>query len=671
MAENYNHKKYDNLREQAEKEVKGKFRDIPESLEALSLEESQRLLHQLWVYQVELEMQNEELRRAQLEIEASRALYFDLYNLAPFGYLIMDEWNIIRDANLTFARMLGRARGELAGKPLTNFIGGDDQDVYYLARKQLWKTRNQEAFELRLVKKDNSCFWVRLEMNVVNDHGRGVPVCRAVIMDVTKLKQAEEIQKTAHTDLERRVRERTSELEKANKVLSTERKELRRIEWMLSTKSKRGYGTKIQINKQPAGDSSKTTTSGFIQNSVGKNVLQDIADYYVDLLETSVSIYEKDGGLAYEAIVSKWCQSLHCTSHILCKNANDFDRCPEFYCMHAAQVAVSTEAPVDSVCCGRLHVYAIPIWKGTEVVGAISISYGDPPQEPEILKQLVDKFAVDIKQLQENARHYESRPAFIIQIAKEKLHGSARLIGAMIEHIAKVEVANRELESFAYSVSHDLRAPLRAINGFSRIIMEDYADKLDTEGNRLLNIVRANSQKLDVLITDLLSLTRVARAEVRREKIDMSALVHSVYRELSISEENNLDFSVEDVPTAFGDPVLLRQVWFNVIENAIKYTRKQDKRLIRVGGYREKGFSIYFVKDNGVGFNPQYTHKLFGIFQRLHNSEEFEGTGIGLAIVQRIIHRHEGKVWAEGQENQGAIFYFSLPVKEGEDGQVE
>ena len=540
-----------------------------------------------------------------------------------------------------------------------------------LFRSQLWKTRNQEAFELRLVKKDNSCFWVRLEMNVVNDHGRGVPVCRAVIMDVTKLKQAEEIQKTAHTDLERRVRERTSELEKANKVLSTERKELRRIEWMLSTKSKRGYGTKIQINKQPAGDSSKTTTSGFIQNSVGKNVLQDIADYYVDLLETSVSIYEKDGGLAYEAIVSKWCQSLHCTSHILCKNANDFDRCPEFYCMHAAQVAVSTEAPVDSVCCGRLHVYAIPIWKGTEVVGAISISYGDPPQEPEILKQLVDKFAVDIKQLQENARHYESRPAFIIQIAKEKLHGSARLIGAMIEHIAKVEVANRELESFAYSVSHDLRAPLRAINGFSRIIMEDYADKLDTEGNRLLNIVRANSQKLDVLITDLLSLTRVARAEVRREKIDMSALVHSVYRELSISEENNLDFSVEDVPTAFGDPVLLRQVWFNVIENAIKYTRKQDKRLIRVGGYREKGFSIYFVKDNGVGFNPQYTHKLFGIFQRLHNSEEFEGTGIGLAIVQRIIHRHEGKVWAEGQENQGAIFYFSLPVKEGEDGQVE
>ena len=163
-------------------------------------------------------------------------------------------------------------------------------------------------------------------MNVVNDHGRGVPVCRAVIMDVTKLKQAEEIQKTAHTDLERRVRERTSELEKANKVLSTERKELRRIEWMLSTKSKRGYGTKIQINKQPAGDSSKTTTSGFIQNSVGKNVLQDIADYYVDLLETSVSIYEKDGGLAYEAIVSKWCQSLHCTSHILCKNANDFDK---------------------------------------------------------------------------------------------------------------------------------------------------------------------------------------------------------------------------------------------------------------------------------------------------------------------------------------------------------
>lgn len=219
MQDNYDHKKFDKLRRQAEETVKANFRDIPESLESLSPEESQRLLHQLQVYQVELEMQNEELRRAQLELEASRTLYFDLYNLAPFGYLILDEWSLIRDANLTFARMVGTERSELAGEPFTRFIDKADQDYYYLSRKQLWQTKNQEACELRLVKKDASCFWVRLEMTMVSDHNKGAPVCRAVIMDVTKLKQAEEVQKTAQTELEYRVCERTSELEKTNEKL--------------------------------------------------------------------------------------------------------------------------------------------------------------------------------------------------------------------------------------------------------------------------------------------------------------------------------------------------------------------------------------------------------------------------------------------------------------------
>ena len=219
MTDNYDEKKLDNLRRQAEDEVKGNFRDIPASLEALSPEESGRLLHQLRVYQVELEMQNEELRRTQMELEASRALYFDLYNLAPFGYVIMDEWSLIRDANLTFARMVETERSELAKEPFTRFIAREDQDTYYLKRKQLWKTKKQDACELKLVKKDGSCFWIRLEMTVVHGHNRSAPVCRAVIMDITQLKQAEEIQKTAHTVLEHRVSERTSELEKANKKL--------------------------------------------------------------------------------------------------------------------------------------------------------------------------------------------------------------------------------------------------------------------------------------------------------------------------------------------------------------------------------------------------------------------------------------------------------------------
>ncbi|MCR3923001.1 MAG: hypothetical protein NUK65_10890, partial [Firmicutes bacterium] len=358
------------------------------------------------------------------------------------------------------------------------------------------------------------------------------------------------------------------------KTLEQAQTALRRIEWMLSPKNRRSIGMK-RVDTQPNSKREKAIKYSLIQNSVGEEVLHDISNDYLDLLETSVSIYEKDGESAYVATASTWCQLFDCASPKLCESG-DGSIFHEISCKSVAEVAVSTEAPVNRLCSGCIHIYSVPIWAHSEVVGAISISYGDPPQEPEILKQLANKFAVNIEQLRKNARDYESRPTFITEVAKERLHGSARLIGSMIEHMAQLEAANRELESFAYSVSHDLRTPLRAINGFSRIIMEDYADKLDEEGNRLLNVVRTNSQKMDHLITDLLTLSRVTRADVRHTSIDMTTLAQSVLQEVAISERTNLDFSVEALPTVLGDPVLMRQVWFNLLENALKYTRPKD-----------------------------------------------------------------------------------------------
>ncbi|MCX6032833.1 MAG: PAS domain S-box protein [Chloroflexi bacterium] len=229
----------------------------------------------------------------------------------------------------------------------------------------------------------------------------------------------------------------------------------------------------------------------------------------------------------------------------------------------------------------------------------------------------------------------------------------------------ELQAANKELEAFAYSVSHDLRSPLRAIDGFSRILIEEYAGSLDAEGNRLLNVVRTNTQRMDQLITDLLTLSRITRGEMQSSRIDMTALAQTIYRELAPPEAHAaFTFSVAPLPNASGDPALLRQVWSNLISNAIKYTMPKDKRRIEIGSRVESGMIVYFVKDNGVGFDPAYTHKLFGVFQRLHKTAEFEGNGVGLAIVQRIVHRHGGRVWAEGQVNQGATFYFALPQKE-------
>lgn len=226
---------------------------------------------------------------------------------------------------------------------------------------------------------------------------------------------------------------------------------------------------------------------------------------------------------------------------------------------------------------------------------------------------------------------------------------------------AQLEEANRELEAFSYSVSHDLRAPLRAISGYVRMLKEDHAGRLDGEGNRLLDVVQGESERMGLLIDDLLAFSRLGRQHMQTKAIDMSALARSVFESLTHgSPVSNLEFEVEPLPTACGDPAMLRQVFANLIGNALKFTRNKPARLITISGCSSDGVPAYCVRDNGVGFDEKYAHKLFGVFQRLHSDEEFEGTGVGLALVQRVILRHGGKVWAEGKPGQGAAFYFTL-----------
>lgn len=226
----------------------------------------------------------------------------------------------------------------------------------------------------------------------------------------------------------------------------------------------------------------------------------------------------------------------------------------------------------------------------------------------------------------------------------------------------KLEDANQELEAFAYSVSHDLRVPLRAIDGFSRILVEDYEDKLDEEGIRLLNIVRENTAKMGHLIDDILLLSRASRQEMVLNEIDMAALARSVYDEFQTDvTDRDVEFNVGDIPNAYGDRAMLGQVFQNLIGNAIKFTRNKNPAIIEVGGEKEGKEIVYYVKDNGAGFDMKYINKLFGLFQRLHSPEEFEGTGVGLSIVQRVIRRHGGSVWGEGAVGEGATIYFTLP----------
>jgi light-regulated signal transduction histidine kinase (bacteriophytochrome) len=232
------------------------------------------------------------------------------------------------------------------------------------------------------------------------------------------------------------------------------------------------------------------------------------------------------------------------------------------------------------------------------------------------------------------------------------------------ERTAQLKTINQELEAFSYSVSHDLRAPLRALNGFAKILLEDHSDSLNSEAAELLNSIITNAKKMSQLIDDLLSFSRLVRQEIKYSEVDMHSMAKSVFQELITGRDSQkIEFQLLDIPKAFGDLSMIRQVWINIISNAIKFSSLREKQIIEIGSRQEGNECIYYVKDNGVGFDMSYNSKLFSVFQRLHSLKDFEGTGVGLAIVQRIIHRQNGRVWAEGKVDEGATFYFSIPNK--------
>ncbi|TGL34985.1 PAS domain S-box protein [Leptospira koniambonensis] len=251
--------------------------------------------------------------------------------------------------------------------------------------------------------------------------------------------------------------------------------------------------------------------------------------------------------------------------------------------------------------------------------------------------------------------------------ASKEAENEIRLLNNDLEERVKVRTeqlvfANKELESFSYSISHDLRAPIRGISGFTQILMEDYGVNFDAEGKRIIGKIIENAKQMGQLVDDLLEFSRLGRTELAEREISMKELANTVYKELiNLESGREVVFEIQDIPNVRADQPAVRQLWVNLISNAIKYTKKAKSPNIQIGSMGSEEGTVFYIKDNGAGFNMQYYNKLFGVFQRLHSNSEFEGTGVGLAIVKRIASRHGGKVWAESKEGEGATFFFTLP----------
>lgn len=333
---------------------------------------------------------------------------------------------------------------------------------------------------------------------------------------------------------------------------------------------------------------------------------------------------------------------------------------------------------VDALLASGVHCYAVvPMLAKGELIGAISFGGTATPFSPEqygIVREVGTQIAIAITQarLHERVQHQAEELEIRVRQRTQELeaaHVALQTSNAeLVELAAELTVANKELDAFTYSVSHDLRAPLRAIDGFSRILLEDYAAILPAEANSYLHDVRASTQHMGRLVDDLLALSRLSRQPVRRQTVDPELMVQQCLEELrAVHEGRRVDIHIGPLRPCSADPGLLKQVWTNLLTNALKYTGKRPHAVIEVGCRRDHGQDVYFVKDNGVGFEMRYAHKLFGVFQRLHRAEDYQGTGVGLAIVQRIIHRHSGKVWADAEPDRGATFLFTLNANSADD----
>jgi PAS domain S-box-containing protein len=517
-------------------------------LHEFSSKDMQHLIAELGTHQIELEMQNEQLRIAQMELDASRRKYADLYDFAPVGYFTFDRRGVIREANLTGAGQLGEGRRELLKKPFSFFLAdAESRKTFADHCDAVLRTGAGAACEIRLRRKDGALFSARLQSIVVENDGGKPEFVRSVVSDVTGLKEMEQ---------------RLHDSEERYRLMAE-------------------------------------TSSDVI--------FQLDAEGRIIYVSPAVNQY----GYKPEGIVGSFF-----TAHI---DPRDQARATDAF--HRA----ASGSRIDMLELRLRYATGAPYYAEINVTSVIKRSNGA-----------------------------------VIQGISRDISARKSLETALKQTNTDLETVNKELEAFSYTIANDLRAPLRTIEGFARAIIEDYRDRLDGTATDYFSRIRAAAHRMDQYIEAMWALSSVSRRELAENAVDLHEIVEAIAADLQRKQpERKVDFVIADGVKVKGDRELLRIALENLLDNAWKFTANRPAAKIEFGVIETDGNKNFFVRDNGAGFNMAYADQLFQPFRRLHTASEFPGIGIGLAIANNIIKRHGGRMWAEGEVEKGATFFFT------------
>ena len=541
---------------------------------------------------------------------------------------------IVTSWNIGAQTLFGYSADEMVGQSLARLMTAEKPDEHVHLLAQIARGQNVRHYETSRRRKDGSTIIVSITMSPIFDSQGDVIGVSKISRDMTEFRRTQSSLMDAIT-LEQRARADAEALQK-------------RLTFLLEASSILASTPNYQQRLEQLTELVVPTIADWCAVDVidSKQMLHRVAVKHIDphksdllfhFLERFPPLPNRSMGILSTA---------HTGKATLIQNAE-----------HLRQVVgddAERLAMVESI--GLTSLIIVPLLAFERVLGVLTIATtGETPLfQPADLEMMLN-LASRSAQLIENAQLYEQAQQL-----------NAELETRVRERTAQLEATNQALEAFSYSVSHDLRTPLRAIDGFARMVIRDYGGLLPDDGQRRLNVIRDNAQQMGVLIDDLLRFSRLNRLPLSRQTVNMTDLVQHALDNLSSEHQNRqVDFIIEPLPDASGDPILLLQVLVNLLSNAIKYTRPRDRAQIVIGYLPATATTTgtYFIRDNGVGFDMQYSDKLFGVFQRLHHAEAFEGTGVGLAIVQRVIQRHGGQVWATAEPDRGATFFFTLEGK--------